>query len=145
VLGIQVSAADDGNTSAVLRRLGVSLPVSHLGDVTSLYVVPNIVHFIWFADSADKQLTFINYVSIVSAHRVQKPDSIWFHCNHLPSGEWWERLWRQVRRLSVAATQSRSKAVVELTNPDPGSDRDVSDSVNPSIQCANPNPDSRIR
>jgi len=33
-------AADDGNTSAVLQRLG--LPVGHLGNVMSLYVVPNV-------------------------------------------------------------------------------------------------------
>jgi len=95
---VQVSAADDGNTSAVLQRLG--LPVGHLGNVTSLYVVPNTVHFIWFADSADKPLTFLNYISIVSAHRVQQPDNIMFHCNHLPSGQWWDRLWRQVRNPS---------------------------------------------
>jgi len=66
-----------------------------------LYVVPNVVHFIWFADSASKQMTFINYVSVLSAHRVQKPDSIWFHCNHLPTGDWWERLWREVQSLHM--------------------------------------------
>jgi len=89
-----VSAADDGNTSAVLQRLG--LPVGHLGNVTSLYVVPNVVHFIWFTDDDDKQLTFLNYISIVSAHRVHKPDSILFHCNRLPTGPWWDRLWKEV-------------------------------------------------
>jgi len=81
----------------VLQKL--SLPVDHLGNVTSLYVVPNIVHFIWFTVTGNKQLTFINYMSIVSAHRVQKPDGIWFHCSHLPTGEWWERLWREVKHL----------------------------------------------
>ena len=98
---VQVRSADDGNTTAVLQKLqgvtATTLPADHLGNVTSpLYVVPNIVHFIWFADSASKQMTFINYVSVLSAHRVQKPDSIWFHCNHLPTGDWWERLWREV-------------------------------------------------
>jgi len=90
-----MSEADDGNTSAVLQRLG--LPVGYLGNVTSLAVVPNIVHFIWFDDNGDKKMTFINYVSIVSAYRIQKPDSIWFHCNHLPTGQWWERLWKEVK------------------------------------------------
>ena len=92
---LQVSDADDGNTSAVLQRIGA--PVGRLGNVTSpLYVVPNIVHFIWFSDDDDKQLTFINYISIVSAHRIQKPDTIMFHCNRLPSGHWWQRLWKEV-------------------------------------------------
>ena len=91
-----MGAADDGNTTAVLQRL--DLPVGHLGNVTSLYVVPNVVHFIWFSDGADKKLTFINYVSILSAHRIQKPDGILLHCNHLPAGPWWERLWREVFR-----------------------------------------------
>ena len=113
-----MSSADDGNTTSVLRRLGgAGLPVSHLYAAVAanssgggggartdgsaprrrpLYVVPNVVHFIWFADSAARPLTFINYVSVVSAHRIQRPDSIWLHCNHLPAGEWWERLWRQV-------------------------------------------------
>ena len=94
---VQVSAADDGNTSAVLQRLGA--PVGRLGNVTSLYVVPNIVHFIWFTDNAAKQLTFINYISIVSAHRIQKPDRILLHCNRLPAGQWWERLWKEVERV----------------------------------------------
>ena len=89
-----MSAADDGNTSTVLQRLGIL--VGHLGNVTSLYVVPNIVHFIWFADNAAKQMTFINYISVVSAYRIQQPDSILLHCNHLPSGMWWERLWKEV-------------------------------------------------
>ena len=86
LLSVQVSPADDGNTTSVLRRLsGVGLPVSHLyaaaanGRKGSLYVVPNVVHFIWFADNATKPLTFINYVSVVSAHRIQRPDSIWLH------------------------------------------------------------------
>ena len=103
LLSVQVSPADDGNTTSVLRRLsGVGLSVSHLYAAAanvrkgSLYVVPNVVHFIWFADNATKPLTFINYVSVVSAHRIQRPDSIWLHCNYLPAGEWWEQLWRQV-------------------------------------------------
>ena len=97
----QVSAADDGNTSAVLQRLGVSLRANEqFRNVTaeSLYVVPNVVHFIYFTvDGATRPLTFINYVSIVSAHRIQRPHAIWLHCNSLPTGEWWERLLREVR------------------------------------------------
>ena len=88
----------NGNKSAVVQKL--DLPVCHLGNVTlSDYVVPNTVHFIWFDDKGDKKMTFINYISIVSAHRIQKPDNILFHCNHLPNGQWWERLCKEVRLL----------------------------------------------
>src|SRR5688572_28186888 len=31
---------------------------------TDEYVVPNIVHFIWFAPDNRKQLSFVNYISI---------------------------------------------------------------------------------
>ena len=101
----QVTASDDGNTSAVLQRIG--LPADrhgsdHHGNVSSPYVVPNIVHYIWFAKDDNKQLSFINYVSVVSAHRIQKPDTIMLHCNHLPAGEWWDRLWKEVYRLIIA-------------------------------------------
>ena len=101
-----MSSADDGNTSSVLQRLGIA--VGDHGDVTSLYVVPNIVHFIWFSEGSSKQLTFINYVSIVSAYRIQKPDRLLFHCNHLPTGLWWDRLWKEVcRHIEVPPYLSR--------------------------------------
>ena len=60
----------------------------------SAFVVPNIVHFIWFG--TDKKMTFIHYISILSAHKMQRPDAIFFHCDHLPVGVWWQRLWRRV-------------------------------------------------
>lgn len=57
-------------------------------------VVPNIVHFIWFGK--EKKMSFINYVSILSAHKIQKPDKIMLHCNHLPVGDYWDRIWKEV-------------------------------------------------
>jgi len=59
-------------------------------------VVPNVVHFIWSAHNSSKELTFINYISIVSAYRIQKPDAILLHCNYLPTGQWWQQLWKEV-------------------------------------------------
>jgi hypothetical protein len=58
------------------------------------YLVPNIVHFIWFGKN--RNLTFINYISIRSAHDRQKPERILLHCDHLPVGPWWERLQSEV-------------------------------------------------
>ena len=68
--------------------------ISYVDENDSSIVVPNIVHFIWFGK--DKKMTFINYISILSAHNVQHPDAIFIHCDHLPTGEWWQRLWRVV-------------------------------------------------
>lgn len=63
---------------------------------TPPYTVPNIVHYIWFARDENQPLSFINYVSILSAHRIQRPQLILLHCNHLPSGKWWRKLSRRV-------------------------------------------------
>ncbi|KAI0211210.1 hypothetical protein LSAT2_003966 [Lamellibrachia satsuma] len=58
------------------------------------FVVPNIVHFIWFGK--DRKMSFVHYISILSAHKIQRPDAIFVHCDHLPVGDWWQRLWRRV-------------------------------------------------
>ena len=60
----------------------------------SIYLVPNIVHFIWFGKG--KKMSFVNYVSILSAHRMHRPDVIMLHCNHLPVGQWWARLKQEI-------------------------------------------------
>ena len=58
------------------------------------YLVPNIVHFIHF--KGQKDFKFVNYLSILSAYKVQKPQLIMLHCDHIPTGAWWKRLWREV-------------------------------------------------
>ena len=68
----------------------------------SQFRVPNIVHFIWFGK--DKEMTFIQYTSILSAHKIQKPDVIMLHCDNLPVGKWWEVLWKEVP-LQISPTQ----------------------------------------
>lgn len=86
---------ETGNTSAMAQRFLESLPKEYkLDSSKEQLVVPNIVHFIWFGK--DKKMSFINYVSILSAWRMQKPDVLMLHCNHLPVGEYWDRLWREV-------------------------------------------------
>ncbi len=80
-----------------IQRKARSANQAHSGQIfnSSGYLVPNIVHFIWFAKKG-KEMTFINYVSILSVHKFQRPDIIMFHCNELPSGEWWHKLWKLV-------------------------------------------------
>ena len=58
------------------------------------YMVPNIIHLIWFG--LDKSFTFINYVSVRSVFEQQRPKRIMFHCDHLPIGPWWQRLASEV-------------------------------------------------
>jgi hypothetical protein len=92
---IKVSAAEAVNLSSLNpEQIRVAMPAIH-------YVVPNIVHFIWFSNSDDRQMTFLNYISVRSAHQIQKPDQIMLHCNRLPSGEWWERLWHEVEYQTI--------------------------------------------
>ena len=58
------------------------------------YLVPNIVHYIWFGKN--RNFSFINYISVVSANSRQKPDQILFHCDYLPVGYWWKQLQEEV-------------------------------------------------
>ena len=60
----------------------------------SKYLVPNIVHFIWFG--RHKEMSFENYISISSAHKIHRPELIMLHCDHLPVGDWWKRLQKEV-------------------------------------------------
>lgn len=86
---------ESGNTSAMSQRLLKDLPQGFsLSSAEDQFVVPNIVHFIWFGKN--KEMCFINYVSMLSAHKIQKPDVLMLHCNFLPVGEYWEKLWREV-------------------------------------------------
>ncbi len=52
------------------------------------YWVPNIVHFIWYSDTA-KPFLFQNMLSVMSAHRYINPDVILFHTNMEPTGQYW--------------------------------------------------------
>ena len=53
------------------------------------YSVPNKVHYVWYADK-DVTFTFQQYLSVLSVHKFQKPEGIYFHTNKAPSGEYWE-------------------------------------------------------
>ncbi len=50
------------------------------------YVVPNIVHYIWFTPHEFK---FHHYLGALGALRIQKPDKIMFHTDAEPDGGWW--------------------------------------------------------
>lgn len=54
-------------------------------------LVPNIVHYIWYAESP-QQLKFHNLLSILSAHKLIKPQMILFHTNIEPTGNYWQEV-----------------------------------------------------
>ena len=43
-------------------------------------------------------MTVNEYLSILSAYRVQQPDEIQFHCSRLPGSQdfWWKTLWNEI-------------------------------------------------
>ena len=88
---VEVLAASDNESR---RSDNYREDVAIVNDRQNGYVVPNIVHFIYFGNT--KNLTFIQYLSILSASIVQKPRLLMLHCDVLPKGYWWERLWREV-------------------------------------------------
>lgn len=58
--------------------------------ITSTFIIPNEVHFILFEK---RELEFIQFLSIVSAIKVQKPEQILVHCDCKElSGRYWDLL-----------------------------------------------------
>ncbi len=56
-------------------------------------MIPNHVHFIFGLDQAfgGKPFSFVHFLAVLSAKKVNKPDEIVFHYEYEPEGEWWER------------------------------------------------------
>ncbi|XP_077985187.1 uncharacterized protein LOC144439828 [Glandiceps talaboti] len=69
-----------GSSKKQGERFGFLQPHDHL-------VVPNIAHFILFSCHP---FVFENLISMLSAHRVMKADTILFHTDCQPEGEWWQ-------------------------------------------------------
>lgn len=55
------------------------------------FSVPNVVHYIWYADTP-KPLKFHHLLSVLSAYQVIKPQAILFHTNAEPIGDYWQRV-----------------------------------------------------
>ncbi|KAL5020457.1 hypothetical protein ScPMuIL_003349 [Solemya velum] len=53
------------------------------------FLVPNIVHFVWFQL---ERLSFYHFLSILSAHKFLKPCLILIHGDVLPAGDYWGKL-----------------------------------------------------
>lgn len=61
------------------------------GTVDGSYLVPNHVHFVRFGEPT---FTFVHLITVLAAFKNQKPDKIFFHCNHNLTfiGPYWEVL-----------------------------------------------------
>ncbi len=55
------------------------------------FQVPNIIHYIWY-NTQTSPLKFHHLLSILSAHKILKPDIIYFHTDRDPDGPYWERV-----------------------------------------------------
>lgn len=55
-------------------------------------MIPSIVHFCFgmTPDFGGRPFSLVHYLSVRSAWEVLKPDVMFMHCAHEPTGEWWE-------------------------------------------------------
>ena len=84
---------------------------NHIIESNDTYIVPNIVHYLWFTNvtgiKGKHGFNFVQYVSIQSVYKIQKPDKIFFHCDVIPTDIWWQKAWRDFP-LSIVFHPSRS-------------------------------------
>ena len=51
-------------------------------------MIPNLIHFI---NIGSRPFTFVHFLAVYSAWKVNKPKHIYFHYTEEPQGEWWDR------------------------------------------------------
>jgi hypothetical protein len=62
------------------------------------FVVPNIVHYIWF--KSNRTFSFLNYLSFRSVNTFIKPDYVFLHGDSIPEyGQWWNQTLKEVDNL----------------------------------------------
>ena len=54
--------------------------------------IPNIIHYIYGFEVQKTEFPFVYYLSILSNIKVNNPDKIYFHYQHLPYGYWWDKI-----------------------------------------------------
>ena len=55
------------------------------------FKVPNIVHYIWYADKA-VEFRFDRVLGVLSAIKYIKPEAVYLHTNNAPTGKYFEML-----------------------------------------------------
>jgi hypothetical protein len=82
-----------------MKFLGTRNTQKSITNPNVTYLVPNIVHFIWFSNFTKHkkhEFGFVNYISVLSVYKIQKPDMILFHCDAIPTDPWWQKAWRDI-------------------------------------------------
>ena len=64
--------------------------------------VPNIVHYCWYTNEP-RSMRYIDYLSVLSAVKVLKPDKIYIHMNMEPVGRHWDAI-RKLPRVAIHGT-----------------------------------------
>jgi len=56
-------------------------------------VIPNIIHFVFglCEDFGGRPFSLVHYLAVKSAYDCNRPEVIYLHYAHQPSGEWWDR------------------------------------------------------
>ncbi len=56
-------------------------------------MIPNIFHFVFgmAADFGGMPFSMVHYLAIKSAVVINKPDTVYFHYQYEPEGEWWAK------------------------------------------------------
>ena len=54
--------------------------------------VPNIFHFVFGFRPQTEPLHLMYYLCLASCIGVNRPDAVFFHCQHEPWGEYWDRI-----------------------------------------------------
>ena len=56
-------------------------------------MIPNIIHFIFGlkSDFGGKGFSYIHYLAVVTAWKVNQPEKMFLHYAYEPSGEWWDK------------------------------------------------------
>jgi hypothetical protein len=52
-------------------------------------MIPNIIHFVFVAGG--RPFSFIHFLAVYTAWRVNRPDRIYFHHTGEPEGHWWQK------------------------------------------------------
>ncbi len=50
--------------------------------------VPNVIHFIYLGG---RPFSFVHFLAVYTAWKINQPDVIYFHHTELPSGQWWQK------------------------------------------------------
>ena len=54
--------------------------------------VPNVFHFVFGFQPQTEPFHLMHYICLASCIGVNRPDAVFFHCQHEPWGEYWERI-----------------------------------------------------